>query len=110
MKIKKFYLLNDLKDLYDIAEDGTVTNKKNGKILKYSTHKGQTFVSLYLSGKNYQYTKKQLKDFLSGEYNKKGKCGICNSWCNNGRCNICQLKLKNVKDIILKTREGKRLY
>ncbi|OFW61805.1 MAG: hypothetical protein A2Z35_06115 [Actinobacteria bacterium RBG_19FT_COMBO_36_27] len=110
MNIKKFYLLNSLKDLYDIAEDGTVTNKKNGKILKYSTHKGQRFVSLYLTGKSYQYTERQLKDFLSGEYNKKNKCKICNCVTNNDWCNMCQLKLQNVKNIILKTREGKRLY
>ena len=55
-------------------------------------------------------TKDGVKTGKNCKYNKKGKCGICNSWCNNGRCNICQLKLKNVKDIILKTREGKRLY
>jgi hypothetical protein len=109
MKEKKYYLLNDLKEKYNIAEDGTVTNKNAGKILKYSKHKGQEFVSLYINKKSYQYTKLQLQSFLSGEYNKKNRCKICDSWCSEEICNICCLKLKCAKELIIKVK-GKINY
>lgn len=104
--IKKFYLLNEMKNKYDILSDGTVINKKTGKQLKYYTWNNRKFVSLYYQSKYWQYTEQQIIDFVGGKYYKAKKCKICNLWTNNELCNFCQIKILNVRKEVLIKREA----
>lgn len=97
---KKYIILNRLKKRYRIDPDGTVTNKRTGRVLKYvKTNRRYEIVCFWdiETKKNYHYTKMQLQSFLAGDYNKKHQCGICNCLTEDFRCIKCKMRLKNIR-------------
>jgi len=105
---KKYIILNRLKERYQIAPDGTVTNKRTGRVLQYvKTNYRYEIVCFWdiETKKNYHYTKMQLQSFLNGDYKKIHKCKICNCMTEDFWCIKCKMKMKNIRREINKRME-----
>ncbi len=105
---KKYIILNRLKKRYKIDSDGTVTNKRTGRILQYcKTNYRHKVISMWdiETKKNYHYTKMQLQSFLNGDYKKIYQCKICNCLTANNWCSNCEKKFQLIKKEIKKVKE-----